>query len=109
MSKAIEITDKNYEEVAGRGAIVLIDFWAEWCGPCKALGPTIDEIAEEYEGKVVVGKVNVDENPVLSQTYSIRSIPTLVLLKGKEVVSTQVGTLPKKKITEQLEKQLNKA
>lgn len=89
-------TDSNFDtEVLQSDKLSVIDFWAPWCGPCLALGPTIDAISKEYEGKVVVGKVNVDENPQLSINYGITSIPAVLFIKGGQVVDKQVGAAPK--------------
>jgi thioredoxin 1 len=89
-------TDTNLEtEVLKNAELTLVDFWAEWCGPCKALGPTIDSLADQFEGKVKVYKLNVDENPDAAQRFKVRGIPTVVLLKGGQVVEQLVGNQPK--------------
>jgi thioredoxin 1 len=89
-------TDANLEtEVLKNSELTLVDFWAEWCGPCKALGPTIDSLADQYEGKVKIYKLNVDENPNAAQRFKVRGIPTIVLLKNGEVVDQLVGNQPK--------------
>ena len=95
MSKTLEITDANFEEVINTDQPVLIDFWAEWCGPCKMIGPVVEELAGEYDSKAVVGKVNVDENPETSAKFGIRSIPTILVIKGGEIVEKQIGAVPK--------------
>lgn len=93
---AAVFTDANFETEAIAGdKLTVVDFWAPWCGPCLALGPTIDSLAKEYEGKVNVGKVNVDENPNLSVNYGITSIPCVLFIKGGKVVDKQVGAAPK--------------
>ena len=92
----IKITESNFEqEVLGADIPVLVDFWADWCGPCRMLAPVLKEIADSYEGKVKVGKVNVDEEPELAGRFSVASIPTLILFKDGEIVNTSVGVRPK--------------
>lgn len=104
---ALEFTDNNFEaEVLKSDQPVLVDFWAEWCGPCKMVGPIVDEIAKEYEGKAKVGKVNVDENPGISAKFGIRSIPTILYIKDGEVVDKSVGAVPKAALTDKLEAQM---
>lgn len=100
---AFEITDANFEtSVLKSDKPVVLDFWAEWCGPCRMLGPIIDELAKEYEGKVLVGKVNVDNNPTASSKYGIRNIPTVLFIKNGEVQDKQVGVAPKSVLTEKI-------
>lgn len=92
----IQLNEQNFEQEVSRADLpVLVDFWASWCGPCRMLSPVIAEIAEEYAGKVKVGKVNVDEQPNLANRYGIASIPTVMLFKNGEVVSTSLGYRPK--------------
>lgn len=107
MSKPLEFTDSNFEaEVLQSNQTVLVDFWAEWCGPCRMIGPIVEQIASEYEGKAKVGKVNVDYNPQVSVKYGIRSIPSLLIFKDGQVVDQIVGVVPKTHLTKQLEAQL---
>lgn len=106
MGKAIEITDANFEEIIASEKPVLVDFWAEWCGPCKMIGPVVEELASEYEGKAVVGKVDVDNNPNVSAKFGIRSIPTLLVFKGGEVVDKQIGAVPKSVLSQKLDAQV---
>ncbi len=106
MGKAIEITDSNFEEVINGDKPVLVDFWAEWCGPCKMIGPVVEELAGDYEGKAVIGKVDVDANPVVSAKFGIRSIPTLLVFKNGEIVDKQVGAVPKGVLSQKIEAQM---
>ena len=106
MGKAVEITDANFEEIINTDQPVLVDFWAEWCGPCKMIGPVVEELAGEYAGKAVIAKLNVDENPVVSARFGIRSIPTLLVLKKGEIVDKQVGVVPKSVLAQKIDAQL---
>lgn len=107
MSKALKFTDDSFEEeVLKSDKPVLVDFWAEWCGPCRMVGPVVEELAGEYEGKAKVGKVDVDNNPEISTKYGIRSIPSLLIFKNGEVVDQIVGAVPKSQLKKQLEAQL---
>lgn len=104
---AVEFTEANFEELAMQSdKPVLVDFWAEWCGPCRMVGPIVEEISNDYNGKAIVGKVNVDENPGISAKYGIRNIPTILFLKNGEVVDKSVGAVPKSILTGKLDAQL---
>jgi thioredoxin 1 len=93
---ALEFTDANFQQtVIESDKLSVIDFWAEWCGPCRAIGPVIEELATQYEGKVNIGKVNVDVNPTLSMNFGITSIPAILFVKGGQVVDKQIGAVPK--------------
>ena len=92
---AKEFTDANFEELLSSNKVVVADFWATWCGPCKAMGPSIDELATEYEGKALIGKVDVEENNDLAEKYAIRSVPTIIFFKDGEMVDKVVGLQPK--------------
>ena len=100
----LQITDATLNEVLATDKLVVIDFWAEWCGPCKMINPIIDEIAEEYKEKVVVGKVNVDDNDEATSKYGIRTIPTVLFIKNGEVVDKLVGAGTKAMFAEKIEK-----
>lgn len=101
---ALEITDANFEElVLNSDKPVVVDFWAEWCGPCRMIGPAIEEMASEYDGKAVVGKVNVDHNPGVSAQFGVRNIPTVLFIKGGEVADKSVGAVPKAQLTQKLD------
>ena len=106
MGKAIVLTDANFDEVINGSQPVLVDFWAEWCGPCKMIGPVVEELAGEYEGKAVIAKLNVDENPGTTVRFGVRSIPTLLVFKGGQVVDKQVGAVPKSVLAQKVEAQL---
>ena len=104
---ALEFTDSNFEtEVINSDKLTVVDFWAEWCGPCRAIGPVIEELAKEYQGKVNVGKVNVDINPGISMNYGITSIPAILFIKGGKVVDKQIGAVPKSMLDKKIQAHL---
>jgi len=93
---ALEVNDANFEEVVLQSdKLVVVDFWAEWCGPCRMISPIVEELADDYEGKIIVAKVDVDSNPGTASKYGIRNIPTLLFIKGGDVVDKHVGAAPK--------------
>ena len=106
MGKTVILTDANFDEVINSGKPVLVDFWAEWCGPCKMIGPVVEELAGDYDGKAVVAKLNVDENPQTTAKFGVRSIPTLLVFKGGQIVDKQVGAVPKSVLNQKLAAQV---
>jgi thioredoxin 1 len=107
---AIEFTDANFDqEVLKSDVPVLVDFWAVWCGPCKMIAPFVEELAGEYQGRVKIGKVDVDNNPNISVTYGIRSIPTLLIFRDGKIVDQIIGAVPKQSLAQKLDAQLQPA
>jgi len=104
--KPVHITDSSFKEVTSKHGLVLVDFWAAWCGPCRSLAPTIEELAKEYAGKILVGKLNVDENPQTAECFQVFSIPTMLIMKNGEEIDRIVGCVQKKHIEAALKKQL---
>ena len=101
---ALELTEENFESTALKSdKLVMVDFWAEWCGPCRMVGPHVEELSKEYEGKAVVGKVNVDLHGGIAAQFGVRNIPTIVFLKNGELVDKVVGAVPKNQLAEKLD------
>lgn len=103
---ALQITDENYNELVNSGKPMVLDFWAEWCGPCRMVSPIIDELAEEYEGRVLVGKMDVDNNNDIVAEFGVRNIPTVLFIKDGKVMEKQVGAAPKATFVAKIEKLL---
>ena len=104
---ALELTDANFDElVINSSKPVLVDFWAEWCGPCRMVGPVVEELSKDYEGKAVIGKVDVDTNPNISAKFGIRNIPTLLVFKNGQVVDKHVGVAQKSQLSGKIDAQL---
>ena len=107
---AMTLTDGNFKDtVLNSDKVSIVDFWAVWCGPCRMIAPSIEELAKEYDGKAVIGKLNVDENPQVSMEYGIRSIPTILFFKNGKIVDKQVGVVPKSVIESKLKAQMQSA
>jgi len=105
-TEPVHVTDSNFDEIVKKHPLVLVDFWAPWCSPCVALAPTVEELAEEYAGKIVIGKLNVDENPSTAECFKVFSIPTLIMMKDGCEVDRIVGLVPKKHIEAFLKRHL---
>ncbi|GDX47491.1 MAG: thioredoxin [Bacteroidetes bacterium] len=104
---ATQITDSNFNELVNKeNTVAMVDFWAEWCGPCRMIGPSVEELSKEYEGKAVIGKLNVDDNPNIASSFGIRSIPTILFFKNGKVVDKQVGVVPKAELERKLKAHL---
>jgi thioredoxin 1 len=106
MGKALEITDSNFNEIVSKNKTVLIDFWAEWCGPCRMIAPMIEELAGKYNGKAIVGKLDVDNNQESSVKFGVRSIPTLLVFKDGELVDRHVGAVSKETLSKSIDSNL---
>lgn len=100
---AIELTDLNFDEMLASGKPVVVDFWAEWCGPCRMVGPMVEELAKEYDGKAIIGKLDVDNNPAVTAKFGIRNIPTILFFKDGNLTDKQVGVAPKATLKQKLD------
>lgn len=104
---ALEFTDGNFQNsVLDSDQLSVVDFWAEWCGPCRAIGPVVEELSKEYAGKVNIGKVNVDQNPQVSMQYGITSIPAILFIKGGQIVDKQIGAVPRSVLEKKIQAHL---
>ena len=106
MGKTLELNDATFNDAINGDKPVLVDFWAEWCGPCKMIGPLVEELAADYEGKAVIAKLNVDENPETTARFGVRSIPTLLVFKNGQIVDKQIGAVPKSILAQKLQAQV---
>jgi thioredoxin 1 len=107
ISKPIVLTDSNFREEASKYPLILVDFWAPWCGPCRIVSPIIEQLAGEYAGRVAFGKVNIDENQLVAKSFGIQSIPTMIILKNSKVIDVSVGALPKAQIQVKIQQHLS--
>lgn len=107
ITQPVHLTDANFAGETGRYPIILVDFWAPWCGPCRMVAPVIDQLAKEYAGRVVFGKLNVDENPLVAGSFGVQSIPTMMIFKAGKAVDIMVGAMPKGAIEAKLKQQLS--
>lgn len=104
---AVEFTDANFQnDVLESEQLSVVDFWAEWCGPCRAIGPVVEDLSKEYAGKVNIGKVNVDQNPQVSMQYGITSIPAILFIKGGQIVDKQIGAVPRSVLEKKIQAHL---
>src|SRR3954452_20434567 len=101
-----EITDQDFEELVNAGQPVLVDFWAPWCGPCRIIGPIVEELAPNYQGKAIIAKMNVDDNPGVAQKFGVTSIPTLMMFKNGKLVDRAVGAMPKGELQKFIDRNL---
>ena len=101
-----QITDSTFDQTITGGKPVFVDFWAPWCGPCRIIGPIVEELAPSYQGKAIIGKVNVDDNPVIAQKFGVTSIPTLMMFKDGKIVDRAVGVMPKGELQRFIDKNL---
>ncbi len=101
-----QVTDQDFEKVVQGGKPVLVDFWAPWCGPCRIIGPIVEELAPSYEGRAIIAKMNVDDNPMVAQRFGVTSIPTLMMFKDGKLVDRAVGAMPKGELQKFIDKNL---
>jgi thioredoxin 1 len=107
LTEPVVLTDSNFQSETAKYPIILVDFWAPWCGPCRMVGPIIEQLAREYSGRVAFGKVNVDENQMISGSFGIQSIPTMMIFKNGKAVDVMIGALPKAQIEMKLKQQMS--
>lgn len=107
LTEPVVLTDSNFKSEIAKYPVILVDFWAPWCGPCRMVSPIIEQLAKEYSGKVAFGKVNVDENQIISASFGIQSIPTMMIFRGGKAVDVMIGALPKAQIQMKIKQQLS--